>query len=299
VERRPLLGAAAAGIAGVAGCLGLSNPAESLGVPAGESDCPPTAADRVVCVPETDPGSASVALTADPRSAALPATFAFTLGNGSARTLSTNYYAWTLWKRVEDDWHHIVPAVAPQPLMRLDARSSHEWELTAEHELPADPGRDYASWESAGSIGGLGGGEYAFTTDGWFGDAEETVGFGVLFEVDAPELRLEPTARVTGSSRDDDTVTVRGDGLGEEENRAEFLLRRLDSGEDPRRVIPEQAAHDARLRNTLPYFETGVDRVRYVERGHTTGPPFGVGEPYTIRYRGELYEASTRELASA
>jgi hypothetical protein len=57
---------------------------------------------------------------------------------------------------------------------------------------------------------------------------------------------------------------------------------------------PEQAAHDYRLRNTLPYFEDGVERVRYVERSPGY-PSFGVDEPYAIRYEGELYELRAAE----
>ncbi|MBP1985726.1 hypothetical protein [Halolamina salifodinae] len=299
MRRRALLGTAATGIAAAAGCLGLSNPAENVGVPANESDCPPTPGDRVVCVPESDPESASVAMTADSRSGSLPTTFAFTLTNGSGQTLSTNYYGWNLWKRVDGEWHHIVPDVVQQPLMRLNPGSRHEWRLTAEHVLPARPGRDYTSWESAGTVGGLGGGEYAFTIGGWFGDADEgRVGFAVLFDVDAPELTLEPTARVIGTSRDGDVVTVRGEESDLQDARpAAFVLTRVDDADDPRRLIPEQAVYDYRLRNTLPFFESGADRVRFVEE-NTTWPVFGVNDPYSVRYRGELYRVTATELGT-
>jgi hypothetical protein len=297
VRRRALLGVLGGGAAvGAAGCLERVTPAGRVGAPADESGCPDVA-DRLVCAPAAE--SAPIALTVDSRSVSLPATVEFSLTNGTAATLSTNPYSWGLWKRVDGEWHHLVPDIAPMPLMRLQPGSSHEWELTAEHALPAEPGRVHGSWESAGTVGGLCGGEYAFTTDGWFGDdPEETVGFGVLFDADAPALTLEPTARVTGSSRDGEVVTVRGDGHGEENDRAEFVLRRVDEADDPREVIPEQAAHDYRLRNTLSYVEAGIERVRYVETGHTTGPAFGVDEPYTISYRGELYEACASQLGS-
>lgn len=314
MRRRALLGTAAVGAFGLGGCLGRVNPGSNLGVPANESDCPPTPGDRVVCMPETDPGSAAVTLTADSRSESLPATFEFTLRNGSVRTLSTNHYAWSLWKRVDDEWHHVVPEMAPAPLTPLAPGTSHEWQLTAEHELPGNPGRDYTGWSSAGTVSGLGGGEYAFTTDGWFGERTEgRVGFAVLLDIDAPELTLEPTAQVTDSARDGDTVAVRGEGHGAEERRAEFVLRRVDDidegtssgsrtssddADNPRTAIPEQAAHDNRLRNTLSYFEDGIERVRYVEENHGTHPAFGVDDPYTIRYGGELYEVSASELGS-
>lgn len=297
MRRRALLGTAAAGIAGLAGCLGRLKPASNLGVPANESDCPPTPGDRVVCVSEIDPGSAAVALTADSHSESLPATFEFTLRNHAVRTLSTNHYAWSLWKRVDGEWHHVVPGVAPAPLTPLAPGTSHEWRLTAEHELPANPGRRYTGWSSSGTVGGLSGGEYAFTVDGWFGERTEgRVGFGVLFEMDAPDLTLEPTAKVSGPEREGDTVTVRGDGGVSDGRNAEFVLRRVDEAAEPRTVIPEQAAHDNRLRNTLSYFEDGVERVRYVEENHGTYPAFGIDDPYRIRYRGAVYDVSATEL---
>jgi hypothetical protein len=60
-------------------------------------------------------------------------------------------------------------------------------------------------------------------------------------------------------------------------------------------VIPEQAVHDYRLRNTLPFFEAGVARVRYVA-DDATWPAFGVQEPYRISYEGELFEVSASVL---
>lgn len=269
------------------------------GVAPGDSDCPAGDVDRVVCVPETDPESVPIALTADQRSGSLPATFEFTLANDTEATLSINFYDWRLWKRVDGEWFHIAPEAVQEPLMRLPPGASHGWSLTAEHELPEESRGMYLSWEDAGTVAGLGGGEYAFTTDGWFGEyaeGETRFGFGVLLEFDAPERTLEPTTSVTGSARDGDTVTVRGEGDDSEDARlAEFVLSRVDDAADPRTLIPETAAQDYRLRNTLPFFEEGVERVRFVEE-NATWPAFGVNEPYTVSYGGELFEATATEL---
>ena len=293
MRRRALLSLSALAFAGC-----LAPRSDELGVPTTTSDCPPVG-DRMVCVPETDPERAPISLTADSRSVSPPETVTFTLENGAGQPLTTNDYGWTLWKRADAEWVRVAPDTRPLPAIVLDDGDSYEWTLTAEHALPPNPWREYDAWHSEGTVSGLGGGEYAFTVDGALGESlDRTIGFAVRFEVDAPGTELEPTARVTDSSRDGGTVTVRGDGRGEEENRAEFVLRRIDDGEDSRTVIPEQAAHDYRLRNTLPHFKEGVERVRYVERGHTTGPPFAVDEPYAIRYRGEPYEASANRLES-
>lgn len=269
------------------------------GIPPTDSDCPAGDVDRVVCVPETDPGSVPIALTADSRTDSLPATFEFTLANDTDATLSTNFYDWRLWKRVDGEWFHIVPQAVQEPLMRLPPGGSHSWTLTAEHELSEESRGMYLSWEESGTVSGLGGGEYAFTTDGWFGEYDEgetRFAFGVLLEFDAPDVTLEPTASVTGSSRDGDTVSVRGEGSDSEDARlAEFVLERVDNAADPRKLIPETAARDYRLRNTLPFFEEDVEQVRFVEE-NTVWPAFGVNEPYTISYEGDLFEVTASEL---
>ncbi|WP_435117148.1 hypothetical protein [Halolamina sp. C58] len=289
MRRRALLSLSALALAGCT-----APRSDGIGVPTAASDCPPVG-ERIVCVPETDPERAPIALTADSRSISLPETVTFTLENGAGRTLSTNFYAWKLWKRVDGDWYRIVLDIWPEPLMTLDHGERHEWVLTAEHDLPADPGRYYDAWLEAGTVSGLGGGEYAFTTDGWFGESTDPqLGFAVLFAVDAPDLTLEPTAKVSDASRDGAVVTVRGDGEGDGDGRAELVVRRVEAAAGADRVIPEQAAHDYRLRNTLPYFEDGVERVRYVERSPGY-PAFGVDEPYAIRYEGELYELRAAE----
>ena len=294
MRRRALLSLSALALAGC-----VAPRSDELGVPTETSDCPPVG-DRMICVPETDPDRAPITLTADSRSVSPPETVTFTLDNGAGQPLTTNDFGWTLWKHVDGEWVRVVPDTRPLPAMVLDAGETNEWRLTAEHALPKNPWREYDAWHSEGTVGGLGGGEYAFTIDGVLGESEgPTVGFAVRFEVDAPRVELAPTARVTDASRDGGVVTVRGDGVGEEENRAEFVLRRVEAADDPRTVIPEQAAHDYRLRNTLSYVAEGVQRVRYVERNHAISPAFGVDEPYTVRYRGELYEASASELGSA
>lgn len=291
MRRRALLSLSALVLGGC-----LAPRSDELGVPTATTDCPPVG-DRMICVPETDPERAPITLTADSRSVSLPETVTFTLDNRTGRELSTNFYAWTLWKRVDGDWLRVVPDIWREPLMTLDHGESHEWVLTAEHALPQNPGRYYDAWLSSGTVGGLGGGEYAFTADGVLdGSGEQSLGFAARFTVDAPELPLEPTSRVTDASRDGEVVTVHGEGVGEENRRAAFVLRRVDDGADPQRVIPEQAAHDYRLRNTLPYFEAGVEEVRYVEGNHAITPAFGVDEPYAVSYRGKLYEASSEEL---
>jgi hypothetical protein len=273
-----------------------------VGVPPAESRCPGGEYDRVVCVPEVDADSLPIALSASSGSVSLPSTIEFTLANDSDATFKTNPYDWRLWKRVDEEWYPIAPEAVQEPLFTMRPGSTHEWALTLDDALPTDPGEMYYSWDASGTVGGLGGGEYAFTTNGWFDtpDGTRRIQFGVLLDVDAPPVTLEPTTAVTESTRDGDTVTVRGESGTPEDSEArlaEFVLERVADDPSVGRTLPEQAAQDYRLRNTLSYVEDGVERVRYVER-NATWPPFGVRDPYAIRYEGSTYRVTASELES-
>lgn len=274
-----------------------------VGVPQEESDCPGgRRIARIVCVPETDPESVPIAMTADAYEGSLPAEFTFTLDNGTETLLNINFYQWRVWKRVDGEWFHVAPQGWPEPLHQLPPGESHAWSLACEHDLPSNAYPMGVEGENGATVGGLGGGEYAFTTQGWFEGAthENQTGFAVRFSLDGPAVELGPTDAVTGSSRDGDTVTVRGENPNADEDTkvAAFVVSRVtDDDADARTVIPEQAARDYRLRNTLPYFESGVAEVRYVQRDSTV-PPFGVNDPYTIRYEGESYRVSSEVVES-
>jgi hypothetical protein len=145
------------------------------------------------------------------------------------------------------------------------------------------------------TVAALGGGEYAFGTDGWFASAshERKTAFAVRFGVAGPQLALTPTNEVTGTSRDDDRVTVRTDvEATADDRRCAFHVTRVDDGTPvDRHRITEQLLRDRRFRNTLPFFESGVQQVSLVEP-NGVWPPFGVTDPFVVGYEGARYRVS-------
>jgi hypothetical protein len=113
-------------------------------------------------------------------------------------------------------------------------------------------------------VGNLGGGTYAFesmySTDE---DAPVDIGhFATLLEVDAPPVEIRPTPDADLSvERDGATVHVDWPRRPEVE-RATLTVERRDDN-PPKRILPEQVlrARNRGLRNTLAFFEDGVDRV--------------------------------------
>jgi hypothetical protein len=284
-----------------------------LGVPPAESDCPVfdrDDTDRVVCTAAAGDAPEPMALVPSADSVATPrGTVSFTLRNDTDVRFDTNLYAWKVWKRVDDDWYHVAPRYWNVPLMFLDPGQSHEWTLTVDN-TDLDGRLPHAGGTSEVTVAGLGGGAYAFGTDGWFqsADHERKTAFVARFEVEGPRLDLRPTEEVTATTRDGDTVTVRtAVEASEETRRCEFRVTRraadegrdegdgTDEGGGVRERITEQLLRDRRLRNTLPFFESGVETVRLVEPNGTY-PPFGVGESFVVAYERDRYAVRAREL---
>lgn len=302
MKRRALLGTLAS--LAVAGCTGRPpSDALALGMPSGQADCPPFGDDteRVVCYPEHADAPLSLAPSTD--AADLPnADLTFTLANDTDTTFMTNFYSWALWKRENGQWFHVAPQVTPDPLHTLPSGESHAWRGTMTSTGHADGG---PSDDQDVSVAGLGGGEYAFTTDGWFEDSdyEHKVGLGAHFELHGEPVSLTPTDDAS-STRDGDTVVVTTDAESTEHTRRAFVVERetAPSNRPVRRRITEQLLRpalshtDASLfRNTIPFFEDGVTTVRLETQNGTT-PAFGVDEPYYLEYEGETYRVSAEEL---
>ncbi|MFC7137092.1 hypothetical protein ACFQRB_12755 [Halobaculum litoreum] len=103
---------------------------------------------------------------AEPRSGGLPAaTFRFSLVNDSDRRFAYNPYDWGLWKRVDGSWFYVAPRIVPQPLSFLPPGGTETWTLVVGGD------DESAAGEGAGdaiTTDRLGGGTYAFETDGSF-----------------------------------------------------------------------------------------------------------------------------------
>ncbi|WP_439025920.1 hypothetical protein [Haloarchaeobius sp. DT45] len=275
------------------------SPAE-IGVPASETDCPVHGGEdtaRVVCWPAM-PDSPLV-LSASTDSISLPTgELSFTLTNDTETTFTTNFYDWGVWKRVDGEWFHVAPRQVPVPATMLEPGQSHTWTVTVDN---ADTSAlAFTEGTESVTIGGLGGGEYAFTTGGWFEttDHEQQTGLTSLFTVDGPPVELEPSRTVTGTARDGDVVTVDRDiETGYNGRRCEYHVTRVESASDPRRLITEQVLRLRHLRDTLAFFEPGVETVRLVEE-NAVYPPFGIDEAQYVEYDGQTYEITSKSLES-
>lgn len=275
-----------------------------LGVPAKEADCPTGEDDvvRVVHGSNFDEGEVPIGLKKNAESIELPrGAVSFTLTNGTETTFMMNPYRWSVWKHIDGDWLHVLPQFWNQPLMELGSGDEHTWTVTIANE--DEDGLRPAQGTDGDTVAGIGGGEYAFVTNGWFeGDGhEEKTGFCAGFTVEGGAVEVTPTESAV-AERDDDTVVVTDDRDPTEHTRlAAFVLTRTEETEDAERMIPEQAvrwdyhAKSFSYRNTLPFFEEGVNEVRY-ETYNGTHPAFGVQEPHAIEYEGEFYRVSAEEL---
>lgn len=267
-----------------------------LGVPAAEAGGPPfdDTVARVVWWGEAEPTD-PVRLVAEPRSGSLPgATFRFSLVNDSEQPFGYNPYNWGLWKRADGSWFYVAPRIVPQPLSYLRPGETKTWTLavgrSGSSPTDGDTGQDEITADR------LGGGTYAFETDGWFEGQHytESTGLAVRFELSGDPVTPSLDDSVTETTRDGSTVTVRTDVSSDENTRpCVFVVERADEPNAERRIA-EQVVRDPRLRKTLPAFVAGVDRVRLVEPNGTL-PPFGVSEPWTFRYGGESYRVSAHE----
>lgn len=282
--------------------------APSVGVPPDEAAGPPWDDDvtRVVSWTEATEETPIRLTPARGRGSLPTAEFEFTLRNDSDARFAFNDYGWSVWKRTDGEWFHVEPRYWPEPLRYLGSGETHTWTLTVDNtRLDGDPLSRVEGRRSV-TLVGLGGGTYAFTADGWFEseDYENGVGFAARFELDGDAVELAPTNEVTETTRDGDTVVVTTDvEAGDDARTAAFVVRRAggaggDDADGVRRIIAEQALRDRKLRNTLPFFEDGVEAVR-LEEPNSVVSPFGVGEAERIEYEGEQYRITAEEVETS
>jgi hypothetical protein len=193
----------------------------------------------------------------------------------------------------------------PQPLHRLRPGANHTWDFTASTS-PRDPTEGYrASGEAAVDARPLGGGTYAFAISGWFADQtatpthEHQTAYAARFDLDGPQLSLEPSSRVRDTTRDGSTINVdaRLDDPSDGEREATFVCTRAPDADDARRLVTEQVYGRWPLRDALAHAGDGVDEVR-VHSHTTTHPAFGVqdDEP-AVAYDGTTWTASVEDVA--
>lgn len=315
-RRRVLAALAGAAGASTAGCLegrtslpdgGTPTDGGDGGTPGGgpsSGSCPDyDGVERVVCLDDVDRDSVDTVLAPSRRTVGLDDPVAFTLHNGSSRTLETNFYDWKVHKRVDGTWYHVAPRAWNQPLMHLGPGEDHAWEVTftaggVEEGEPVP----VASGTEAVTVAGVGGGHYAFRARGWFeGDGHERAqAFAATFDLDAPELELSPTDAIASTEYEGDVLvarSTRGDPDDEDYRLGAYELERVDEPhEDVRTLVTEQVVRRDRLRDALALsLEHDAERVR-VREYDATHPLFGLREPQVFAYGDGHYEVSAREI---
>lgn len=315
MKRRHLLAAAgvAAGSSVVSGCLtgpsGSEDP-EGTGTPSdppgGElpTQCPEyDRVDRVVCYDGIDPGAVDGYLEPSSRSIGTDEPIEFTLHNRSEQTLQTNFYNWMVHKFVDDEWFHVAPRGWNDPMMFVESGETHTWTLTVDNEgIEAGESVPRSGGTEAITVGGFGGGDYAFRGRGWFeGESHESAtAFAATFAFDGEPLELTTTDAVEETEWDDDSLVARssrGDPDGDSSRLGAYELRPVeDPDEEPTRMIPEQVVRNERLRDVVALaIEHDAEEVR-LEEYDSTVPIFGSNSPSVFEYEDTYYEVTAREL---
>lgn len=315
MNRRTLLSAMAS--AGIVGCLAIADstdiddpnadngPPEPFGLPAGETGFQGIVngdVDRVVTTAAFDPDGAPIYPHRSPVESDLPAEIEFELENATDEEFSFGPYHTVIWKVVDDEWYHVAPVAWEDLAATIAPGDSYDWSFTF-------TGEDPIGVENGGRsrVGGLGGGEYAFTIDGRLPTATgpKRFGFAAFFELRGEPVELTPTPDAE-ATREGEIVRVTTGRLEEgDRTRAEFLVERLlpEDAEsiDAEPLIAEQLlrprgyATGNLLRNVLAHFEDGVEVVS--QRGWSdASPPFGLLETRHLEYEGETYRVSAEGL---
>lgn len=265
--------------------------------------CPPfDDANRVVCYEAVDPEESPLVLVPETQSVQPNQPTKFTLRNQSEQRFNTSLYHWRLYKRVDGNWHYIVPESWRLPITALRAGEDHAWTVTVPADRVSDgnPIERVRGTESL-TIAGLGGGHYAFGVDGWFtsDSSDERTALAAGFEVNADPLELTVTEYIEETEWDGETVvarSTRGDPIDDDDQPDTFILERIDSSDpDTNRVIAEQVVRNGQLRDTITLSRKfDADRVRLEEFSDSI-PPFGIRDDRTYEYQGTRYRVTTRE----
>lgn len=318
-RRELLLTLSASGGAFLSGCVsGLGGANDTTTVPncestsSGSSPSEETASDacppfdegkREVCYGTVDSESVPVVLIPETQLLRPEESIEFTLRNQSDRELATNFYDWQLNKRVEGNWYRVAPKFTPQPLTPLPAGEEHTWTVTVTRGVVRSGKHiKHTSGTESLTIAGLGGGHYAFETDGYFDDDEDVERFGLAagFELDAEPLALTQTNAIGETEWDGETLVAVSTRYESEESgpRDAFILERVDCSPpnpDARQFVVEQIVRNNQLRDTVALSqEYDADRVRLREFSRST-PVFGRMNSLTFEFQNRRYQVTTKD----
>jgi hypothetical protein len=203
----------------------------------------------------------------------LPGSVSYRLVNHGRAVLEAR---WHVLKLVDGDWYDLTPAGQSGSRRRLVPGAVEQWALSLTRG---------AAESGTTAVGRLGGGRYAFVVD------VETVPSvpAALLAVDAPPLTITPDDDLS-VSRDGTTVTVTARDEADSE-AATLTVTRQERAD--RRVIREHVQRHAGLRNTLPFFEDGVERVVLRTDIDTVRNVLGRQQSRSIQVDGDAYRIQT------
>jgi hypothetical protein len=213
----------------------------------------------------------------------LPAEVSFTFVNHAREALGCGH--WSLYKRHEGRWFHLGPYVRTMECRRVAPGGAKRWEL---HAFPGEG----VDCQGAAVYGHLGGGRYAAVA----GYGHEAPQSAAMVELTGDPVAVVPTEDVSadrdGARVDVDSPRPTRDGR----DPVTVVVSRADGAD--RTVVAEQVMRRRYrgLRNTLPFFESGVDEVALHTDDTVAEQAVGYDRSSTrFRFRGDAYEVALEE----
>ena len=311
MKRREALQLVGTGIAaGIVGCSSRSDDGNSTATLTPEpTACPEVPAylepvdfngdQTVVCNHSDSSDQQDPSLVANPQTTSLPdATVEFLLRNRREEAYTTNFYQWSLYKRVGGRWYSVVPRrISGNGVSTLGPGKTHSWTFSIDNSSLSEPVEPVHSDGGKTTVRGLGGGTYAFLVPGSYEDvscllcSDKIVSYAVQFEIDGPALDLVPPNTVSEVSRTGDTIEIT---VGNSGPTKKWILTRTTETparqENHERVITEQLYGRPALRSALAYLVDGVERV-VVRSGHN-----GFAPRRSVTFDGTRYRVKSRVL---
>lgn len=196
----------------------------------------------------------------------LPGRVTYRLVNHSQSAVATR---WHFLKLADGDWYDLTPTGQSTAQPALVPGETRSWDLSLAHDSTERDGL---------AIGHLGGGRYAFVVD----EPSSSTVRAALLSVEAPPLTITPDENLA-VSRDGATITVTARG-----DDSATLTATRDERADTR-LVREHVQRLAGLRNTLAFFEDGVERVVLRTDADTVRAVLGDARSLSIQVAGNVY----------
>lgn len=310
--RRTLLAAASGSLLASAGCLDViqsddqptdasDDPPYALPTDSVDTDQCPTfdAADHVVSSDAVDPDETAIFLEVDSQTVTESEQLTATLRNQTTDEFEYHEDGLGLSKRVDGQWHQLIPYGHPSSRHVLAGERSHEWNLTIDNDDVA-AGNSPADTDGE-TLSGLTSGEYAITARGRFAADARSIGFCTHVTLESTSLEVTPTAAVTETAVDGDTLIAHSDRNDPDAAYTELGAYELHVDEsipadEATTLITETVLRNDQQRDVIALAtEYDVSHVRLEEYDATT-PLFGTGETGYYEYDDLRFEITTQTL---